>query len=311
LLAVALGSGKAQEYPAKPVKIIAPNPPGGGFDLIARMSAQQLSQQTGQQFIVENRTGAGTLVGTEAAAKAPADGYTLVVGSFSNLAANPGLYRELPYDPVNDFVPLGMVATYSFALVSRRDLAPESLREIIDLARANPGKLTYASGGVGTGQHIAGAVLAQLTGVKLVHVPYRGAQAAYQDLLSGRVDLFFDNAGTAKSYVDDGRVKVFAVSSAQRFAGLPRVPTVTETGAAKMEMEAWFGVFGRAGTPPPVVERLRREMARAMDAPEFTARFEKGGGRLLRMSPADAEAFVRAEVAKWTRLIREAGIAAE
>jgi tripartite-type tricarboxylate transporter receptor subunit TctC len=304
-------SAQAQDYPGRPVKIVAPNPPGGGFDLVARVVAQQLSQQVGQQFIVENRTGAGTLIGTEAVAKAPADGYTLLVGSFSNIAANAGLYRALPYDPLADFVPVGMVVSYSYALVSRRDLPQSSLREILDFARANPGKLTYGSGGVGTGQHVAAAVLAQITGVQMVHVPYRGAQAAYQDLLSGRVDLIFDNAGTAKPYVDDDRVKAFAVSSAQRFAGLPNLPTVNETGVARMELEAWFGIFVRSGTPAPVVERLRAEMARAMQTPELLARFEKGGGRILRMSGAEAEAFVKSQVATWSKLIRDAGIAAE
>ena len=304
-------SAQAEDYPARPVKIVAPNPPGGGFDLVARVVAQQLSQQVGQQFIVENRTGAGTLIGTEAVAKAPADGYTLLVGSFSNIAANAGLYRVLPYDPLADFVPLGMVVSYSYALVSRRDLPQNSLREIVEFARANPGKLTYGSGGVGTGQHVAAAVLAQLTGVQMVHVPYRGAQAAYQDLLSGRVDLIFDNAGTAKAYVDDGRVKAFAVSSAQRFAGLPQLPTVNETGVARMELEAWFGIFARSGTAAPVLERLRAEMAKATQSPELLARFEKGGGRVLRMSDAEAEAFVKSQVAIWSRLIRDAGITAE
>jgi tripartite-type tricarboxylate transporter receptor subunit TctC len=302
---------QAQDYPSRPVKIVAPNPPGGGFDLVARVVAQQLSQQLGQQFIVENRTGAGTLIGTEAVAKAPADGYTLLVGSFSNIAANAGLYKSLPYDPLADFVPVGMVVSYSYALVSRRDLPQNSLREIVEFARANPGKLTYGSGGVGTGQHVAAAVLAQLTGVQMTHVPYRGAQAAYQDLLSGRVDLIFDNAGTAKAYVDDGRVKAFAVSSAQRFAGLPQLPTVNETGVARMELEAWFGIFARSGTPAPIIERLRSEMDRAMQSPELLARFEKAGGRILRMPEAAAEAFVKSQVMTWSRLIREAGIAAE
>jgi tripartite-type tricarboxylate transporter receptor subunit TctC len=304
-------SAQAEDYLARPVKIVAPNPPGGGFDLVARVVAQQLSQQVGQQFIVENRTGAGTLIGTEAVAKAPADGYTLLVGSFSNIAANAGLYRVLPYDPLADFVPLGMVVSYSYALVSRRDLPQGSLRELLDFARANPGRLTYGSGGVGTGQHVAAAVLAQLTGVQMVHVPYRGAQAAYQDLLSGRVDLMFDNAGTAKPYVDDGRVKAFAVSSARRFAGLPGLPTVNETGLARMELEAWFGIFARSGTAAPVLERLRAEMAKATQSPELVARFEKGGGRILRMSDAEAAAFVKSQVATWSKLIRDAGITAD
>ena len=172
-------------------------------------------------------------------------------------------------------------------------------------AKANPGKLTYASAGVGTGQHIAAAALAHLAGVQLVHVPYRGAQAVYQDLLSGRVDLFFDNASTAKAFVEDGRVKAFAVSSAQRFPGLPALPTVTETGVASMALESWFGIFARRNLPPAVLERLRAEMARVVQAPDVVARFEKGGGRMLRMSALDAEEFVKRETATCTPLIRE------
>jgi len=301
----------AQEYPYRPIRIIAPNPPGGGFDLIARVVSQKLAEQLSQQVVVENRTGAGTLVGTEAASKSTPDGYTLLVGGLSNIAANVGLYRKLPYDPLADFVPVGMVASYSYSLVSRKDMPQQTLRELIDYARANPGKLTYASGGVGTGQHIAAAVLAHLTGVRMVHVPYRGAQAAHLDLQSGRVDLFFDNAGTAKPYVDDGRVKPFAVSSAQRFAGMPNVPTVNESGVARMDMEAWFGIFARSGTPPAVLKRLQTEMAKAIQAPDMAKRFESGGGRVLRMSAAETDAFVKAEISKWSTLIRAAGITAE
>jgi tripartite-type tricarboxylate transporter receptor subunit TctC len=304
------GPASAQDYPNKPVKIIVPNPPGGGFDTVGRVVANQLTQQMGQ-VIVENRTGAGTLVGTEAAAKAPADGYTLLVGSFSNIAANPGLYKNLPYDPLADFIPAGMVVSYSYVLTSRKDLPQNNLKEILDFARANPGKLTYASAGVGTGQHVAAAVLAQLSGVNMMHVPYRGAQAAYQDLLSGRVDFLFDNAGTAKPFVDDGRVKGFVVSSSQRFAGLPNLPTVTETGLAQMSLEAWFGIFARTGTPAPVMEKLRAEMAKVMQSPDVIGRFEKGGGRILRMSGHEADAFVRSQVTTWTKLIRDAGIQAE
>ena len=311
IAALAVTTAISQDYPYRPIRIIAPNPPGGGFDLIARVVAQKLGEQLSQQVVVENRSGAGTLVGTEAAAKSTADGYTLLVGGLSNIAANVGLYKKLAYDPLADFVPVGMVASYSYSLVSRRDLPQQNLRELIDFARANPGKLTYASGGVGTGQHIAAAALAHITGVKMVHVPYRGAQAAHLDLQSGRVDLFFDNAGTAKPYVDDGRVKPFAVSSAQRFAGMPSVPTVNETGVAQMDMEAWFGIFARSGTPPAVLKRLQTEMAKVIEAPDVAKRFESGGGRILRMSAAETDAFVKSEIKKWSTLIRAAGITAE
>jgi tripartite-type tricarboxylate transporter receptor subunit TctC len=304
-------AGYAQTYPYRPVRIIAPNPPGGGFDFVARVTAQKLTDFLGQQVVVENRTGAGTLVGTDVAAKSTPDGYTLLVGSLSNLAANLGMYQKLPYNPLADFVPVGMIVAYSYALVSRKDLPQQSLREIVEFARAHPGKLTYASGGIGTGQHVAAAVLGQLTGVQMVHVPYRGAQAAHVDLLSGRVDIFFDNAVTAQPYVDDGRLKVYAVSSARRFPGMPGVPTVNETGVAKMEMDAWFGLYARAGTPDAVLKRLRAEMDKVINAPDVVARFEKGGGRILRMSPTEADAYTKSEISKWSTLIRQAGIKAD
>jgi tripartite-type tricarboxylate transporter receptor subunit TctC len=301
----------AQDYPYRPIRIIAPNPAGGGFDFVARVTAQKLGEQLNQQVVVENRTGAGTMLGTDVAAKATADGYTLLVGGLSNIAANVGLYNKLPYDPLADFVPVSMVVSYAYVLVSRKDLPQQNLREIIEHARAHPGKLTYASGGVGTGQHVGAAVLAQITGVNMLHVPYRGAQAAHLDLQSGRVDLFFDNASTAKAFVDDGRIRAIVVSSAQRFPGLPGVPTINETGVAKIEMEAWFGIFARSGTPPAVLKRLQTEMAKAIQTPDMAKRFESGGGRVLRMSAAETDAFVKAEIRKWSSLIRAAGISAE
>jgi tripartite-type tricarboxylate transporter receptor subunit TctC len=309
--ALAAGAAPAQDYPTRPLRMIVPQPPGGGFDLVGRLVGQRLSELLGQQVVVENRTGAGTLIGTEAAAKSPADGYTLLVGGFSNIAANPGLYKQLPYDPLADFVPVGMVSGVAYALVSRKDLPQASLKEVIDFARANPRKLTYASAGVGTGQHIIAAALVHLTGVEIVHVPYRGAQAAYQDLLAGRVDLFFDNAATAKPYLDSGQVKGYAVSTAARWPALPQLPTVVETGVAKLELESWFAIFARTGTPPAILERLRVEMAKVVQTPELAERFEKGGNRMLKMTPAETEAFVRSEIEKWPPIIRQAGITAQ
>ena len=207
------GMVRAQEFPAKAVRIIVPQPPGGGFDTTARVLAEKLGPLLGQTVVVENRPGAGTLVGTEAAAKAPADGYTLLLGGLSNIALNPGLYQKLPYDPLKDFVPVALPVSYSYTLVARKDLPQNTLKELIDFARANPDKVTYASGGNGSGQHIASAVVAHLAGVKMTHVPYKGAQAAYQDLIAGRVDLFFDITPTARGQVDGGAVKALAVSS--------------------------------------------------------------------------------------------------
>jgi tripartite-type tricarboxylate transporter receptor subunit TctC len=299
---------KAQSYPSQTIKLIVPQPPGGGFDTVARVLADRLSPLLGQPIVVENRVGAGTLVGTEAAAKAPADGYTLLLGALSNIALNPGLYAKLPYDPLKDFTPIGLAVTWSYTLVARKDLPQKNLKELIAFARDNPEKVTFASAGKGSGQHIAMAVTAQLAGAKLTHVPYRGAQAAYQDILGGRVDLFFDISSTARSQVDSGTVKALAVSSRDRQAMHPDVPSVTETGVAALDMESWFGLFAPAATPAPALARLRDEFARVVAMPEVAALFAKTGGRIMKLSLLETEALLKRDVERWTKLIQDAGL---
>ena len=298
----------AQDFPNRPLKLIVPQPPGGGFDTVARQLADKLGPLLGQSVVVENRPGAGTLVGTEAVARAPADGYTLLLGGLSNIALNPGLYPKLPYDPQKDFVPVGLAVKYSYTLVARKDLPQATLRELIEYARANPEKVTYASAGNGTGQHVASAVMTQLAGVKLTHVPYKGAQAAYQDVIAGRVDLFFDITSTARAQVNGGAVKALAVSSRDRQAIHPAVPSVAETGVAPLDMESWFGVFAPAATPPAALARLRAEMDKALAMPDLVARFEASGGRAMRLSVAETDALVKREIERWTKLVRDAGI---
>jgi tripartite-type tricarboxylate transporter receptor subunit TctC len=300
----------AQTYPDKPVKIIAPSTPGGGFDLVGRVLADKLTAHMGQTFIVENRAGAGTLVGTQAAAQAPANGYTLLVGGLSNIALNAGLYKQPGYSP-DDFTPLGLAVSYSYTWIGRRDLAQSTLKDVIDYARANPGKLNLAIGGVGSGQHVGAAILMKLAGVTMEQVNYRGAQPVYTDLISGRVDLFYDNTTTARSYIDGGQVKALAISSAERNPLLPNIPTINETGVAKLEMETWFGLFAPAKTPQAIVDRLRPEVIRAIKDSDTRATFEKSGGRVLDMTPAQTDRFVKAEVTKWTALIKQADISAD
>ena len=215
-----------QAYPDRPIKLIVPQPPGGGFDTVARILADRLGPALGQAVVVENRTGAGTLVGTEAAAKSPADGYTLRLGALSNIALNPGLYAKLPYDPLRDFTPIGLAVTWSYTLVARKDLPYKDFKDLIAFARANPEKITYASAGKGSGQHIAMVVTEKLAGVKFTHVPYRGAQPAYQDILGGRVDLFFDISSTARAQVEGGTVRALAVSSKERQSFNADTPSV-------------------------------------------------------------------------------------
>ena len=305
------GPALAQTFPDRPVKIIVPQPPGGGFDTVARILADRLQPLLGQSVIVENKPGAGTLVGTDLASKAAPDGYTLLLGGVSNMAFNVGLYPKLSYDPVRDFTPVAMVVSWPYMLIARKDLPQNSFKELIDFARANPGKLNYASAGRGTGQHLASAVLGHLARLDMVHVPYSGAQPAYQDLLGGRIDLFFDNSSTALPQVKGEKVKAFAVSTAKRYGPTPDLPSVKETGVADMDMDSWFGLFAPRATPLPVLERLRAEAAKVRSDPSVIEIFAKSGGAMSTMSPAEAEAFAKSEAEHWGKLIRDAGVTAE
>jgi tripartite-type tricarboxylate transporter receptor subunit TctC len=310
-LALALPSAFAQGYPNKPVRIIVPQPPGGGFDSVGRLIADRMGRVTGQSFVVENRTGSGTLVGTDLAAKAPADGYSLLVGSVSNLALNPGLYANLPYDSLRDFEPVGLLVSYSYTLVGRKDLPFNSLQEVLAHAKANPGKLNYASAGNGSGQHVLAAALWHLAKVDVAHVPYRGAQPAYQDLLGGRVDLFFDLSPTARVQVDAGNAKALAVSGAARNAMHPQVPTVLESGAAELQLESWFGLFAPAKTPPEVLQKLRADFARVAALPDVQEALVKGGGKPMALIGDDARRVVQRDVDHWSKLVKTLGIRAE
>jgi tripartite-type tricarboxylate transporter receptor subunit TctC len=298
-------------YPSRVVKVIVPQPPGGGFDFVGRLLADRLGKQMGQGFIVENKPGSGTLVGTDAVAKAEPDGYTLLVGSVSNIALNPGLYKNLPYDSLRDFEPLGLAVSYSYTLMARSDLPFNTLKEVVAEAKAKPRTLTYASAGNGSGQHVLAAALWHLAGVELVHVPYRGAQAAYQDLLGGRVDLFFDLAPTAGRQIAGGRAKALASSGVARNPAHPELVTIQESGVAPLALESWFGLFAPAGTPPAVLEALRKALAVVTTAPDVTETFIKAGGRPLALDAAQTRTLVAGDVARWTALIREAGITSE
>lgn len=301
----------AQDYPSKPIRILAPSASGGGFDLVARVLGAKLSEQMGQQFFIENRSGGGTLLGTQTIARAPADGHHMVVGGLSNMALNMGLYKQPGYDPLSDFIPLRLVVSHSYTLVGRNELPFNTVKELMAYARANPGKLNFGTSGPGTGQYILAALMGGLGKVDLQLVPYKGAQPVYLDLLGGRVDLFFDNSTTTRSFIESGQLKPFAVSSRQRAPDAPQIPTLLETGAIDLEMETWFGLFVPAKTPATVVERLRREVDIAMQSPEVRKKLQQGSGRILQLNTAETEAMLKSEVSKWPRLLRTVGIAQE
>ena len=311
ILCAAAASASAQNFPVRPIKIIVPSAPGGGYDFIARLLSDRLSTDLGQGVVVENRTGAGLVVGSQAAAQSAPDGYTLLVGGLANMAFGPALFKSLGYDPVTDFVPVALVGSFTYALVARKDLPQSSLKEVLDFARKNPGKLTIAHAGTGSGQYVAAVMVKQLGKVDLLEVPYKGAQPAYTDLLAGRVDLFFDNTTTARPFIADGRVKPIATSGTERDALLPNVPTGSEAGLPGMVLDSWIGLFAPAKTPKPVVDRLRAATLKALEAPETKKRLETSGWRTLSMPEAETQSFVRSEAQRWPKFLQQAGVTPE
>jgi len=310
-LVCATAAAQPQNYPARPIRLIVPIGPGGGTDILARHVAQRLGERLRQAAIVENRPGAGSLIGTEYVAKAPPDGYTLLVGGIFNMVMNPALIRNLPYDPARDFVPLGYISAYPFVLVVRPDLPAVDLNQFAQYARQRPGKLTYGSAGIGTLQHVWGTILLKSLGLDLVHVPFKAAPAAHQEMLGGRLDLMFDNLSAVKHHVLAGRLRALAVSSAQRSPQLEAVPTVNESGLVAFEGESWFGVFSPRGTPVPVVTTLRNALAEIIRDPEFAARVEADGGRVLAIAPAGHQKFLQDEIERWSGLVARYGVSVD
>jgi tripartite-type tricarboxylate transporter receptor subunit TctC len=298
----------AQEYPSRTVRIIVAQPPGGGTDTIARLIADRLSKQLGQTFIVENRPGAGMNVGTETAARADADGYTLLLGLNGNMAVNPSLFSNLRYDPIRDFTPVAMLANYPFLLVVNKDLPANSVKDLIDMAKAKPGTINYASAGNGTGQQLAMELFKMLTGTNFTHVPYRGAQAAYIDVFSGQVPIFFDNISTAAAQVKGGMVRALAITTRERSKLLPDLPTLAESGIPTYEYHTWFGLWAPNKTPRPIIEKLNAEVRKALSDPAVIDIIVASAGEPATMPLADIEPFVKAEIIKWGEVVKKAGI---
>ncbi|HLH93033.1 MAG TPA: tripartite tricarboxylate transporter substrate binding protein [Xanthobacteraceae bacterium] len=298
----------AQDFPTRPITIIVAQTPGGGTDIIARIVANQLSKQMHQGVIIDNRPGAGTLVGTAAAAKSAADGYTLIAGLIANMAVNPSLYAHLPYDPIRDFAPVGMLADYPFAVVVAKNFQARSIAELVALAKAKPGAINFASGGNGTGQHLSTVLFELMAGIKLTHVPYRGAAPAYTDVIAGQVPLFFDNLSSALGQINAGTVRALAVTSRERSPLLPDVPTVAEAGVPGYEYHVWFGLWAPKQTPAAVVAKLHNEVATALADPGVRKAIADGAGVPDTMPLADIEPFVQSEIVKWADVVKRAGI---
>jgi tripartite-type tricarboxylate transporter receptor subunit TctC len=299
------GTASADNYPERPVRIIVPIGPGGSFDFVGRLLANRLTELMGQSFFVENRTGAGTLVGTQSAATAAADGYTLMIGGLSNIVFNFALYQKVGYE-LNDFVPIALVYTFPYVMVARSDLPQKDLTEIISYGRQSPGKLTIAHAGTGSGQQIISAAFMRRTGTTMIEVPYRTIRGAYVDMLAGRVDLMFDSAAAALPYITAKKVRGIALLAPERYRTVPDLPTIAEAGLAGLGIESWIGLFAPAGTPPAVLDKLRSTTRVA--AEDLKAKFENSGGGLMRMPVADTDKFIKSEFDLWTRVIRDAGI---
>jgi len=291
------------DFPNHPIKLIVPIAPGGGTDIIGRKVAQKLSDLLPQGVFVENKAGAGSLIGTEFVAKAPADGYTLLVGGLFNMVMNKALIKNLSYDPAKDFIPLGYISSYGFVLATRADLPVNNLADMVKLMKDKPGQFSFGSAGIGTLQHVWGAILFNSLGLDLIHVPFKGAPQAYQEMMAGRLDLIFDNVSACKGYIQAGKLKGIAVSSEKRLTVFPQLPTINETSLTKFTGESWFGIFAPAGTPPAVIAKLRQALIQVNKDPEFVALVEKDGGRVLSIPAADQQAFLLDEINRWVPLV--------
>ena len=302
-------SVQAQDYPARPIRLIVPIGPGGGTDILGRHMAQKMGERMRASVLVENRPGAGSIVGTDYVAKSPADGYTLLVGGIFNMVMNKALLKDLPYEPTRDFVPLGYLSAYPFALVARPDL-PATLGDFVQYAKVRPGKLTYGSAGLGTLQHVWGTILLKSLGLDMVHVPFKAAPAVHQEMLAGRIDVMMDNLSAVKHHVQSGRLKAYAVSSARRTRELEGVPTLRESGV-DFEGESWFALFAPAATPAPIVGVLRTTVGEVLRDADFAARVQKDGGRLLAIAPGEQAKFIEQEIERWGSLVQRYGVGIE
>jgi tripartite-type tricarboxylate transporter receptor subunit TctC len=296
------------QYPSKPIRFIIPFPPGGGTDSNSRALTQRISKNTGWTFVMDNKPGAGGNIGAEQAARAAPDGYTLVLGQTSNLAINPFLYAKPPFDPLKDFEPVALVSAVPLVIVSSSKASFKSMNEVIKAAKANPGGVTFASPGNGTVGHLAGELIARIAGVKLLHVPYKGASPALTDLIGGQVDLYLSTPQPAVGQIKAGTVHALAVTAPRRTAALPQVPTLDEQGIKGADVTSWYGVLAPANTPQAIVERLNAEVLKALGAPEVRESLTGEGGEVLGGTPKQFADFLRAEQSKWSKVVKESGV---
>jgi tripartite-type tricarboxylate transporter receptor subunit TctC len=300
----------AQAYPAKTIRLIFPFPPGGPTDLLGRAVAQKVSDQIGQQVVADNRPGAGGNLGLELAAKAPPDGYTIVLSS-PLVAISPSLYAKLNYDPAKDLAPIAQIAVIQNVLLVHPSVPAKTLKELIQLARRSPGKFSFGSGGVGTTTHLAPELLQSLTGIKMVHVPYKGSGQALIGLISGDVDTLIMAVPAASGQIHSGKVRAIAVLSAQRSTVIPETPTAREAGVENFEVPIWYGILAPAATPREIIARLNAEIVKALTAPEMKERLATAGIEPVTSTPEQFGVFIKSETARYAKVVKDAGIKPE
>lgn len=304
---IAVNDAEAQKWPEKTVRIVTPFAPGGGTDFFARLLTQRLSETMGQQFIVDNRPGAGSTVGTEHVAKSPPDGYTFLMTS-SSFSVNPALYPKLRYDSIKDLAPVTMVVSVPHVIVVNPSLPVKTVQDLVRLARSKPGALLYSTAGQGSAIHLAGALFGEVTKTDLVQLAYKGSPPAVTAVISGEAALMFSTIETVMPMIRSGRLKALAVSTRERSPMLPEVPTVMESGFKAYEVIGWFGLFAPAGTPSAIIDQLRSEVAKALAVPEIRERMVSQGAQPVGNTPAEFGRFVREEIGRWTQIIQQAGI---
>lgn len=308
LVAMTWGSlAPAADYPTRPIRMIVPFSPGGSNDIMGRLIGQKLQESMGQQVLVDNRPGASGIVGTQLAANAQPDGYTMLMMSLT-LTVNPSLYRKLPYDTEKDLVPVTLVASAPLMLVVNPSLPVKSVKDFIAYAKANPGKLNFGSGGRGTTPHLAGEMLKTMAGVQMTHVPYKGGGPALSDLVGGQIQLMLENIPSTLPFVKSGKLHALAVTGKKRSALVPDLPTLDEAGLEGYEIVGWNGLFFPAGTSDAMVQKIHAETVKALAQPDVKERLATLGAEGVGSSPAQFAAFVRAEIAKWARLVKQAGL---
>ena len=307
LLGLLAGSVSAQTYPTKPVKIVVPSAPGGGTDIVARLLAQSFSKALGQNFIVENKPGAGNLIGIETVARAPGDGYTLLFVA-SPLVLNPILFKKVNYDPIKDFSPISLAATAPNILVVHPSTPATNVKEWVELAHKGQNKLSYASAGVGTSPHMSMELFNAMAGIQTLHIPYKGTTPAVTDLLGGQVNAMFSNALTVMPHIQSGKLRALAVSSNRRLELLPDVPTVMEAGIAQYVSLQWYGLLAPAGTPPAVIQTINREMVKALQSKDIKDKLASEGAEPAGSTPAEFANLIKNDFEKWSKVAKSSGI---